>query len=160
VRDLIQRLEKKDIVEVSNPRVRLEDFFLRIVKEAQAANIRTFGAVGGGAVPDFLKQPAETTTRDVVESLVVSASPKAQPVSELSPPSTGPPTEPSKEVIEQLLGTATSAEQAEPPAPEIIEEAPPTTKGRRPPVSADTNVIEGLLGKADRDTEPSEEDQS
>lgn len=160
VRDLIRRLEKKDIVEVSNPRVRLEDFFLRIVKEAQAANIRTFGAVGGGAVPDFLKRPAESTTEEVVESLVASATRKTQPVSEPLPPRMRSESEPSEEVIERLLGTATPAGETTPPGQEVTEQVSQAPKGPRAPVSADTMVIDELLGQADKDAKRQGEGES
>ncbi len=160
VRDLIRRLEKKDIVEVSNPRVRLEDFFLRIVKEAQAANIRTFGAVGGGAVPDFLKRPAESTTEEVVESLVASASRKTQPVSEPLPPRMRSESEPSEGVIERLLGTAAPAGETTPPGQEAAEQVSQAPKGPRDPVSADTKVIDELLGQADKETKHQGEDRS
>ena len=62
LRDLIKRLENMDIVDVSQPRQRLEEFFLRIVEDAQAANIRTSGATAGGQIPAFLKKPTASTT--------------------------------------------------------------------------------------------------
>ncbi|MGD2110549.1 MAG: ATP-binding cassette domain-containing protein [Phycisphaerae bacterium] len=147
IRNLIQRLESKDIVEVSSPRVRLEDFFLRIVKEAQAANIRTFGAVGGGEVPEFLQQPAETTTQAVVDSLVASASKPAQPVPEQPAPARSSRDEPSAEVIEQLLGG--SADDEEPSSSDHTEAVGPRAAAPdepRPPVNADSEVIQELLG--------------
>ena len=53
---MVQKLEQKDILGVSHPRVKLEDFFLKIVEEAQAANIQTHGAGRAGAVPEFLQK--------------------------------------------------------------------------------------------------------
>jgi len=160
IRDLIQRLERKDIVEVSNPRVRLEDFFLRIVQEAQAANIRTYGAVSGGAVPDFLTQAAESTTEEVVGSLVASASRRAEPVSEQAVPPSRREPGPSKEVIEQLLGTTEAPEETTPVMDGVPEQMPEVPQTPRAVVEADSKVVDELLGRADRKSEHQQEDRS
>ena len=159
VRDLIWRLERKDIAEVSNPRVRLEDFFLRIVEEAQAANIRTSGVLGGGEMPEFLKQPTESTTQEVVDSLVASASREVEVAPlEARPPRT-PKSGPSHEVIEELLGTGTSKTKADEPGAEAEE--PPHAEPERPqrPVSADADVIDELIGRGEREGSEDSEDQ-
>jgi len=160
VRGLIQRLERKDIVEVSNPRVRLEDFFLRIVKEAQAANIRTFGALGGGAVPEFLTQVEESTTAEVVESLVASASRRVEPIPEQALPASRRESGPSKEVIEQLLGIPDAPEEVAPAMDNVPEQIPEESQAPRASVDADVEVIDELLGHADRKSEHRKEDQS
>jgi ABC-2 type transport system ATP-binding protein len=152
VRDLIQRLEQKDILEVSNPRVRLEDFFLRIVHEAQAANIRTSGARAGGDIPEFLQKAAESTTQDVVDSLVSAATQRVAPA---TPAPTRPKDEPTRQVIEQLLGesreevAASSEEQPEPKRPEA---GPIVPDEGGPPRIADAGVIDELLRREDTET--------
>lgn len=152
VRDVIRRLEKKEIIGVSSPRVRLEEFFLRIVAEAQAANIRTSGARAGGVLPDFLKKPTESTTQEVVESLVTAASKKLQPVAMQPPAPSRPVTGPSREIIEQLLQVG-GKKQAEEEC--VVKEADGAPKpqqeksdGPRPPVKADGHVIQELLKRA------------
>ncbi len=160
LRDLIQRLEKKDILEVSNPRVRLEDFFLRIVEEAQAANIRTSGARLGGDVPDFLQQPAETSTQQVVASLVAAAERKPEPLPAVPTPKKTRD-EPSRRVLEDLLGESDHREAAE-SAPDVEEQLPAAARrvpatGARQPVTADPAVIDELLGGTDADGSPTVE---
>jgi ABC-2 type transport system ATP-binding protein len=159
VRDLIWRLEKKDITEVSNPRARLEDFFLRIVEEAQAANIRTSGVLGGGEMPEFLQRPTESTTQEVVDSLVASASRKVEVVPPEARPLRTPESEPSREVIEELLGTGTSKTEVDEPGRDVKESPHAEPAPPRRPVSADTDVIDDLIGRADREGSEHSEDQ-
>lgn len=150
IRDLIRRLERKDIVvDVSTPRVRLEDFFLRIVEEAQAANIRTSGARAGGKIPDFLQKPTESTGREIVESLVSAAAQKVEPLPTGAPTRPHVKPEPSRAVIEQLLGTVPDEAAA---ATAESEPEQPKTKPLKPDAptvvrSADTSVINELLGR-------------
>ena len=157
VRDLIFRLEHKDILDISSPRVRLEDFFLRIVGEAQAANIRTSGARGGGEIPDFLKQPTELPTQDVVDSLVSAASRRVEPLAAQAPPSPEPAAGPSSEIIQRLMESEpakpttepvkTPTERPRPAHPERLRQKPP----------ADAGVIEELLDRADQETAENDE---
>jgi ABC-2 type transport system ATP-binding protein len=162
VRDLIQRLEKKDILDVSNPRVRLEEFFLRIVEEAQASNVHTSGARAGGEIPDFLRKPVEPTPQDVVDSLVTAASRDGKPQPDLTPPPETAP-EPPREVIEQLLESG-AEEVAAPTAGDVEREAceAQTAEPDRPrvPRSADTDVISELLGRRDAETKEPENESA
>jgi len=154
LRDLIQRLEQKDILEVSHPRDKLEDFFLRIVHEAQKARIRTSGALAGTAVPDFLSKATETSTHEIVESLVSAAQAKPEPVAH-EPVSARPPEpEASKEILAQLMGSEEGEWGAE-EAAERAEASPPSTvpEGPHPKIQADAGVIDGLLGSAEGDKE-------
>lgn len=149
--DLIRRLERKDIaVDISTPRVRLEDFFLRIVEEAQAANIRTSGARAGGKIPEFLQKPTESTGKEIVDSLVSAAARKIEPLPTEAPIRLRPDPEPSRAVIEQLLGTtpddAAAASTAE-TEPEARKTEPAKPDAPTAPRSADAGVIDELLGR-------------
>ncbi len=144
VRDLIHRLEGKEILNVTAPSDKLEDLFLRIVKEAQAENIRTSGARAAGELPSFLA-PVEDKERAVIDSLVQAARrPEPVPETVAAEPTTRgakrsePAGEPSKEVIEQLLSKPETP-PAEPPP------TPPAPDRPRGPVKADRSVIEELL---------------
>jgi hypothetical protein len=156
LRGVLRRLEQKDILGVSHPRVKLEDFFLRIVEEAQAQHIRTSGVLVGGEVPDFLKKPTEATTQEVVESLVAAAVHKAEPVPlEEAPGPVKRDSEPAREVLEQLLGGGgQEAEAEEPPAP---LPAPSEPDRPRKPTKADSSVIDGLIQRADKESQKDEE---
>ncbi len=149
IRSLVRRLEDRDVLSVSHPRVKLEDFFLRIVEEAQAANIQTSGARRGGQVPDFLQKPTEETPRDVVESLVEASSRKVQPLkpSELPPSRTRP--EPSREVLDELLGRKGAATAVEPTPTRPQEPGPPPSDLSRIKKTADRSIIDDLLGGGD-----------
>ncbi len=151
IRDLIQRLEKKDILNISNPRVKLEDFFLRIVEEAQAQRISTSGARAGSSVPDFLKAPAQTTTEELVESLVAAASSPVKPLPVKTPLPTRvkPVAEPAQDVLKQLMDVDRTQDETEPPEP---EPTPPVEPGHpRKKTAADAGVIDSLLRRAEED---------
>jgi ABC-2 type transport system ATP-binding protein len=151
IRDLVRRLENKDILDVTHPRVKLEEFFLKIVEEAQAANIRTYGARSGGAIPDFLKKPAETS-EDLIESLVSAAS----PVSRSTAPSAAPLREsvPSGKVIDELLRGREEGESE--PVEAVSGESHDESHGESSKVettsqpalqrAADASVIDDLIG--------------
>lgn len=141
LRRLIQRLEKKDILEVSNPRQKLEDFFLKIVEEAQAAKIRTSGATAGGAIPDFLKKQPDSVPGAVVDSLVTAADLEPQAEEPTVPSALADDTEPARDVLAELL--------TEEPAP-VEEDEQLDSPVADPPqpqadVSADHDVIDSLL---------------
>ena len=154
LRDLLRRLEKKDIINVSNPRVKLEEFFLRIVEEAQAANIRTYGARGGGAVPDFLEKATETE-EDVVGNLVAASSRPVAPTPITIPQAAPRDEEPSREVLEQLLAKKDGEAEAPGAEPQPTRgEARRTPPGEPVKRTADADVISSLLGKTDSNSEP------
>ena len=152
IRDLVQRLEQKNILKVSNPRQKLEEFFLRIVEEAQAANIRTSGATTGGALPEFLKTPTESTPEQVVEALVSAAGAEkdegAGAASTLAPE---PVAEPARDVLEGLMGLPSQ----DPEAVEVEEEPPARAPAVRPVgqpptvTGVDGSVIDSLIHRAD-----------
>ena len=149
VGNLIARLEQKNILTVSNPHHRLEDFFLRIVEEAQAANIRTSGARAAGELPEFLKTPAATTTHDVVESLMSAAERKVETIAPTPTPPPKPASGPSQQVLEKLLSTPrteVAADEKKPPPPPPSPQTPPRP---RAPIKADPDVIDALIERAE-----------
>ncbi len=161
IRELVRRLEKKDIFDVTNPRVSLEDFFLRIVEEAQAKNIQTSGARSGGKIPEFLQQPTESITRDVVESLVMASSVKVEPAAVKTLATDNADQQRTRQLIDDLMGRSDEEKDAmevtevQPQRGEETEASPSDTAVPR---SADAGVIEGLLdggagGERDRESE-------
>jgi len=157
LRDLIRRLEHKDIITVSNPRVRLEEFFLRIVEQAQAANIGTSGVRGAGAVPEFLSQPTKTTSEEVVESLVAAATKPPAPRERTATPLAEPRPTPSAEVLKELLSPPPS-----PPGAEPSGRPPRDLRGDRAPPRAarkgDERVIQSLIEGVEAKDEPAAEE--
>ena len=81
IKEIIRQEDQQGSVEVQTPRDRLEDYFLRIVSEARAAETETSGAIIGTGVSEFLsvvdKEPDETEA--VIEQLVLGQEPKTSP---------------------------------------------------------------------------------
>jgi ABC-2 type transport system ATP-binding protein len=157
VRRIIRERDGAEVYSVDHPRVRLESVFLRIVEEAQVANIRTSGAVAGGALPDFLSKATVQTTDAVVESLMAAA-----PREEEAQPTASPAPVPAsvqasrvreeaeaQQVLDGLLGKAPvedeAAEEDDLPAP-----APMSPEPMRTVEAVDHGVIDDLLsGRSD-----------
>jgi len=123
-------------VEVSHPRDRLEDLFMRVVGNAQRSNLATSGADSMGGVSSFLAgQDARQTGRNVVESLVdAGLKQEESPPPEPQAPKSMTPT-PRREVITQLVS---DTPETAVPSPAAVE-AP--AKQSKP----DENVLERLM---------------
>jgi len=117
IRDVVKQSGRGE-AEVSHPRDRLEDLFMRVVGSAQRSNLATSGADSMGGVSSFLAgQDARQTGRNVVESLV-----KAGATAEELPVVSGDapiPLEPAprREVITQLVSEDPEAQPATVTAP-------------------------------------------
>jgi ABC-2 type transport system ATP-binding protein len=150
IRNIVARRESKDI-DVAAPRGRLENLFLQIVKDAQAARVATSGVGAAGAIPDFLG--ASTATSDEIIQSLLKASDIEAPAEprEVHAPQPSPQVQ---EVIEQLLRPQAPA--ATPAAPSGVSSAeqagrsaaPATPASPARPVEADRGVIDNLLGGA------------
>ena len=143
---LIHKLEQKDIIEVSHPRVKLEEFFLKIVRDAQAKNVKTSGAKAGGEVPDFLQKPTEVG-EDLVGSLITAAE-KEWAASEPQAPAEPIKEEPEHGVLADLMAPEPEAPEPEAPLGPDVSTASSTEKPApdRGAVAGDQSVIDGLLG--------------
>jgi len=130
------RAAGRRVLDVDHPRDRLEDLFLRIVREAQQQKVATGGALADGKVAEFLQSGAEAGEA-LIEKLVKQAEPVEQPPAEQEPP---PPPQPAREVLESL----TAEKPAVPPAPEPGRPAAPSKPSADERV--DRDVIGDLLG--------------
>lgn len=139
---VLNESEQKQILSISNPRIKLEDYFLQIVHEAQAANIRTSGARAGGDLPEFLQLPTRSDTEETVDSLMAAATPALQFPPD--PPPVRDRAEPGRQIIEELVETAGTARQ---PAEDAGDDAPkePASESE----TADDSVIKSLISRAD-----------
>lgn len=155
IRQMVQKLEQKEILTISNPRVKLEDFFLRIVEEAQAAKVHTHGAGQAGAIPDFLRKATEKTEQGAfVEALIEASSHVAEPIAPVALDPRPAPREPAHDVVDELLGK-TAPPETTAPVPAAAPAAPPTKETKREAPTADRSIIEGLLGHGQEDDAPS-----
>ena len=145
VRSLLQRLEKKEIINVGTPTHRLEEFFIDVVEKAQRENVETSGARSEGALAAFLSESEQGDS--VVDSLLASAAP--EPNADTVPVVEAPPrpaeAEPSQ-LVEDLLSKAQKPQE---PAPLDSGAAEPTdAQPASAPVKADRLVIDELLGES------------
>ncbi len=144
MRKLVRRLENKDILDVSAPRTRLEDFFVQIVEDARKANVATSGVSGAGEVPDFLGSSDEDAGRQVVESLVSAPASRSAPAPVAVAASTPTPHEDGSKRVLQHLIEASQARETASAAPRPVPAdgaAPPSPR----PVNADADVLEQLM---------------
>ncbi len=74
IKKVIRQEQGDCAVEVQIPRNRLEDYFLEIVSEAQAAAVETSGSIAGGGVSDFLSVASDRSESErVLDRLVTGA---------------------------------------------------------------------------------------
>jgi len=106
-------------IEVGHPKERLEDYFLRIVREAREAQPETTGAgVGHFDASLFAEEPKPATPDQVIERLTTIDTPKPSTPAPVAEPSPEP--QPEQHVLDRL-----SATQPKPtPEPEQPAEQP------------------------------------
>jgi hypothetical protein len=154
MRQLVELEERDGIFEVSHPRQKLESFFLSIVEEAQAKNVRTYGVRAAGEMPSFLETATRTPTEAVVDSLVAAASRRSEAVTPAAVPAATPPDDSSRRVVEELVSRTEPGE----PKPAESRRREPAPSGEaerpRPQRSADTGLIDSLM---QRDNHSSDE---
>lgn len=142
IRDLVERVEHKNIVSVTHPKEKLETLFLRIVEEANRENQYTAGARTGGAVPDFLSNEDDRGAA-VIDDLIHAADrkPVIEPVEPIPPlPSRD---ESAHDVLEDLV----KPEPVEPLPAERLDAADESAgqQDKDKLSKADRGVIDDLL---------------
>jgi ABC-2 type transport system ATP-binding protein len=134
IREVIRKRDNHEKVEVTHPAERLENYFIRIVEEAQAS-IATSGVTASGGVADFL---AEKEGEGLIESLVGASVPET-PAAETPAASTPDPAGPADRVLQELVGDTSQQSESTPP-----------TDSKTTPTKADEtdrSVIDALLGR-------------
>ncbi len=140
IKQIIAEAEGKEVLGVSAPSDKLENLFLRIVREAQAADTTTSGArLGGGAMPAFLTDRREAG--GVLDDLIETAETR-EPA---APEAETPEPEADAEVLESLV-THTPDAEPEPPAPETDTPAPRHAE-------ADRGILDSLVDTPDTQDE-------
>jgi len=145
LQDQLQRQLGRQIISVSSPKDRLEEFFLKMVQQAQE-QLPTSGALLGTAVGEFLRAstPAEPTEQQVLEELVAAADKPAAPAQQdESTPKAPVQDRPqvAKDVLEQLVKH--SAEPASGPE----KQSPPKQIKRDDKKQIDKSILEQLTGR-------------
>jgi ABC-2 type transport system ATP-binding protein len=146
----------KSVRSVKPPRDRLEDLFLRIVREAQAQKVSTGGAVADGVVAEFLRVGQGSSS--VIDELVQSAATESvtpEPVGVgVAAAAAAAESAASRDVLRQLENAAT------PPADVSVvstsKSATESSRGRdvratkRATPDADRSVIDSLLNREEK----------
>lgn len=132
----------RSVLRVAKPRQRLEEFFLDIVKHAQAARLATSGATHGGATAKFLTESAETG-ESLIERLTTAEPAPSEPAPE--PPKPAGPDE-------SVIGTLVSAQA--PPEPTPPEPARATTPTPPAAGTVDRSLIDSLIEREPREPSP------
>jgi len=142
----------RQIRQVGAPRQKLEEFFLRIVKNAQDSRVKTGGATAGGGVAQFLRGPEASDGpggRAVIEGLLAAAgdssTASAQAAAPAAPP---PPAAPAGDVISDLVTPQGGADQMahDGDAERLAEQRRADARHQ-----ADRDVIDTLTGRKPRD---------
>ncbi len=138
IKELVENLEGKEVLGVTTPTDRLEEFFLRIVQEARQQRLTTSGAEAGGPMAEFLRADGVQTGRQLVDSLVAAA--KSEPGDE-QPSATQSPADqpPDRGTIEQLVQSGSQAQQQQQDQPADDDRAGPKPK------KVDRSVIDSLI---------------
>jgi ABC-2 type transport system ATP-binding protein len=129
IEELVAQREGKTL-QVSTPRDRLEELFLRIVRDAHARNVETAGTSAGGPIAGFLG--GEPTPSAVLEELL---QPVTAPAAAEAAPTATPPT-----VDEGVLADLSGA-PAETAAESQAAAAPP------PAAPVDESVLDELVDR-------------
>jgi hypothetical protein len=135
-------MEQKDIG-VSSPSDKLENLFLRIVREAQAAAVQTSGA-HAGKVAAFLGGSGREKEGALIESLVAAG--RTQPEAQAPAPEPEPVEPAKKEVLDALIDKPSEAPQ--PAGADASEEQAPQKTEQHSQV--DRNVIDSLLSREEQ----------
>lgn len=146
VRNLIERMESKQVIQVGSPSDKLESLFLRIVEQARTEKLETAGAQSGGRIADFLagQRPGEDEGSQLIEHLVRQAEEPAlsrQVPAEQSDIDRA--VEPDADIIGQLVRNKGSAKGAD-----GAESSDGQPRGRSDADTADRSVIDDLVKRS------------
>ena len=134
-------------VEICRPRERLEEFFLRIVEQAQEEQASTSGALMGSQISDFLGEGKERAGADVIGELVKGQGDEREGSGSTKTAAPVPIAEPVRaEVLNDLVQEKTT-ESTVPVEPVPIEP--------QPAQEVDENLINDLVGSDDADKQAS-----
>jgi len=138
-----------DQIEVDAPRERLEDYFMRIIKKAQAQDqadqVEATHAMIGSGISDFLtgSDPQPSAETDVIEQLVSADEPENSDPAAIT--TAIPDDQPRRDMLESLVGT-----QSNPSEPLTVSVDPSSSDGSKeqPRGVVDHSVLNELTAKS------------
>jgi len=142
VKRIIEAEGHARVHKIEQPRMKLEAFFLDIVRKALAEGAQTSGAQTGRAVAQFLTAgpdaPKPESSQEVIRELVQAAKPIPAP----KPPEIPAPAPPAEDKV--VLKELTKAK----PAPVVAPVTAPTAATpAQTQADVDRGILDGLLGK-------------
>ena len=131
-------------LDVHTPRDRLEDYFLRVVSEAQADAAETSGATAGAGVSDFLSSGESDSARALIDQLTAPERRPLppEPVATEHLQTTSPP---AQQPDKGLLQSLTHAQPESATTRIDPDERPDIKEQRRRQEQVDRSIIENLL---------------
>lgn len=163
IRQIIEQ-DGREVVAVDHPRDRLEEFFLRIVEQAQREKLETSGADSRRGVSEFL---ASTTPERSAEEVLASLT-ATDEAAEIAGTESIRPTDEQDQHEQatrtEVLGSLTADEQKHTPAPQTADDTPSTQpqpsprqdqapdQAKKPsPGPVDTDLLKRLSDDDDRE---------
>lgn len=131
VRESIERETGRRVLGVDHPTDRLEEFFLRIVAEAQRGQLATSGAESGRGVTAFLSAPPGTPERKAQLLGELTAAPSAPASAPAAAPESTRSAEPDRTKLATLVETkpAPAVSSGDESGPRAIQAPPPADRG-------------------------------
>jgi ABC-2 type transport system ATP-binding protein len=148
---IMDALEKAGLTEArfDQPRVKLEQFFLDIVAEAQQQGAATAGAGNAGQIARFLRGDDEDDQaregRALIEGLTRGSRATPAPDAAAETPTSEPKPSPGQDVLRELTGKTEPPAAPKKPAAADKDQTPQTSP-TQPRRDADRSVIDDLLG--------------
>ena len=160
IKELIHRENQDYQLEVQTPRYRLEDYFLQIVAQAQAADIGTSGAIAGTGVSDFLT--STTGEKDeleaVIEQLVHGREIKTEESIRATEPVPAAPITEEETVRRELLDSLVDSDTTDDKSEELTRAVKPTEITESETSDVDRSVIDSLIDNSSKKDKPSPPD--
>jgi ABC-2 type transport system ATP-binding protein len=149
VEETLRQLAGTRAIEVGHPQDRLEDFFLRVVREQRQAQPETAGAAEGAFDASLFTQ--QERPADVISRLTAPA--EEEPEEEREAPAP-PPEEPQRQVLQGLT------QAPEPEEPEEAEKTPPAEEEKEADTERRRAILDRLTGSQDTDAQEDEDSTS
>jgi len=174
IKNIISEQNEDCQVDIQTPRDSLEDYFLRIVAQAQAEKLETSGALMGQGVSDFLSGAAEREgeAQRVLEQLVTGSESPPNALDSKEPAATEQRVTPISvkddlrgDVLERLVESETTpvrpTQPLETTLPDLTTKVTPLDTGKNiPDADIDRSVIESLTSGKKNDTSQPDETAS
>ncbi len=128
------------VLDIKQPREKLENLFLRIVEEASQQKLTSGGAVAGGKMAEFLT--AQGQGEALIESLVQQAQEQQGTKDKPKPATPAPAQQADKDILGDLIAEDKPEDETQPGQIKTT----PADKPTKPPQKADRSIIDDLVG--------------